>query len=169
SISANDFGHTGFGGGTEVALGSFIINFNSINDAPIVTTPATISVNEDVSTPLTGISFSDVDAGNGDVTAIFSTLSGSLSATSGNRVLVSGSGSGSLTLVGTVSDLNAFVAASNLHFITSLNNTANVTLMLSIDDGGNTGADPGISGTGSSESDDTTVTLMVTAVNDAPV
>jgi gliding motility-associated-like protein len=34
SLSANDNGHTGTGGGGDVALGSFIININAINDAP---------------------------------------------------------------------------------------------------------------------------------------
>ena len=34
SLSANDNGHTGTGEGTDVALGSFIININALNDAP---------------------------------------------------------------------------------------------------------------------------------------
>ncbi|MFC6100210.1 Ig-like domain-containing protein [Olivibacter domesticus] len=34
SLSANDNGHMGTGGGGDVALGSFIININAINDAP---------------------------------------------------------------------------------------------------------------------------------------
>ncbi|WP_257666067.1 BspA family leucine-rich repeat surface protein [Parapedobacter tibetensis] len=157
--------------GTPSLCDTALVYFNveAINDAPSITAPATIAVDEDVPTPLTGISFADVDAGSGDVTATFSIPSGALSATSGSGVTVSGSGTTSLTLVGTIADLNLFIVASGLNFTTALNATNNVTLTVSIDDGGHTGADPGNSGTGSSEADATTVTLMVTAINDAPV
>lgn len=151
----------------DTALAYF--NVEAINNAPSITAPATIAVDEDVITPLTGISFADVDAGSGDVTATFSVPSGTLSATSGGGTTVSGSGTASLTLVGTITDLNAFIAASGLNFATALNATSNVTLTVSIDDGGHTGTDPGNSGTGSSEVDATTITLIITAVNDAPV
>src|SRR5262249_42200651 len=46
---------------------------------------------------------------------------------------------------------------------------SNVTLTVSIDDGGATGIDPGTSGTPTSEASTTTVTLSVTADNDAPL
>ena len=141
----------------------------AINDAPTITAPATISADEDVQTPLTGISFSDVDAGSADVTVTFSVANGMLSATSRSGVTVGGSETGALTLVGAIADISAFIAASNLTFTTALNATADVTLTIDIDDGGNTGTDPGNSGTGDSETATTTVTLVVTAINDAPV
>ncbi|HLD66672.1 MAG TPA: hypothetical protein VJA19_11545 [Pseudomonas sp.] len=124
---------------------------------------------EDVASALTGISFADVDAASGTVTATLSVGSGSLSATSGGNVAVAGSGTASLTLTGSIADINAFIAASGLGFATASNATGDVTLTVAIDDGGNTGNDPGNSGTGSSEADSTTLTLSVSAVNDAPV
>jgi len=141
----------------------------AINDAPVITAPATLAVDEDVLTDLTGISFSDVDAGNADVTVTFSVDNGILTASSGGGVTVSGSETTALTLVGPITDLNAFIAAGNVGFITALDATDDVTLTVHIDDGGNTGTDPGNSGTDDSEAATTTVTITIVAQNDAPV
>nr|WP_314706606.1 DUF4347 domain-containing protein [uncultured Comamonas sp.] len=132
-----------------------------VNDAPVVTVPGNITVVEDVPGALTHISFSDVDSGSGSVTVTFSVPSGTLSAVSGSGVTVSDSGTGTLTLSGTLSDINAFIAASNVTFQTALDNTSSVQLTVSINDNGNTG--------GSALTDTKTVTINVTAVNDAPV
>src|SRR5690606_1192473 len=113
-----------------------------------------------VSTALTGISFADIDAGAGAVTATLSVPSGTLAATSGGGVTVGGTSS-ALTLTGTMADINAFIAASGVSYTTASNATADVTLTVSIDDGGNTGA-------GGAMTDSGTVTLDVTPVNDAP-
>src|SRR5690606_31795616 len=157
--------------GTPIRCGNarVYLTIEPVNDAPTITAPATIEADEDVQTPLTGISFSDVDAGNANVTVTFSVASGTLSATSDSGVTVGGSETGVLTLVGAIADINAFIMANNLTFMTALNATADVTLTIDIDDGGNTGIDPGNSGTDDSESATTTVALVVTAINDAPV
>ncbi|PPK99905.1 Ig-like domain-containing protein [Parapedobacter indicus] len=141
----------------------------AINDAPVITAPATLAADEDVLTDLTGISFADVDASSADVTVTFSVGSGTLAATSGGGVTVSGSETAALTLVGSITDLNAFIAAGNVGFTTVLDETDDVTLTVHIDDGGNTGTDPGNSGTDDSEAATTTVTITVTAQNDAPI
>ncbi|MAG67867.1 MAG: hypothetical protein CMK74_18700, partial [Pseudomonadales bacterium] len=130
------------------------------NDAPVITAPTSINVTEDIAGALTGISFSDADAGSASVTATFGVASGSLSAVSGNGVTVGGNAS-SLTLSGSIADINAFISAGQLSFTTAANATADVALSISIDDGGNTG--------GPAESDSASLTLSVTAVNDAPV
>ncbi|MGH8380055.1 DUF4347 domain-containing protein [Pseudomonas sp.] len=145
------------------------LQVTAVNDAPSITAPGSIAVNEDQPGTLTGISFTDVDAGGSAVTVVLSVPSGSLSATSGSGVTVSGSGTGSLTLVGSLANINTFIAASQVNFVTAANAVGNVTLTVSIDDGGNTGVDPGNSGTGSSEASSTTLTLAVTAINDAPL
>ncbi|MFC3197128.1 MBG domain-containing protein [Parapedobacter deserti] len=161
TVTINDNGNTGSGGARQDS-GTVTLAIAAVNDAPVVTAPATIAVDEDVPTALTGISFADVDAGSNPVTATFSVGSGTLSATSGGGIAVSGSGTGTLTLVGTIADLNAFVAASNLNFTTALNATSDVALTVSINDNGHTGS-------GGALEDATTITLAVTAVNDAPV
>ncbi|MFC4864763.1 Ig-like domain-containing protein [Pseudomonas sp. MAHUQ-62] len=168
--SIRDDGGTSNGGVDTSSLAiAATVNVVAVNDAPVITAPGSISVTEDVAQALTGISFSDVDASTGSVTVAFSVASGSLGAISGSGVTVAGSGTGTLTLVGSISDINAFIAANGVSFTAAANATANVTLTIGIDDGGNTGTDPGNSGTGTSEASSTTVTLAVSAVNDAPV
>ncbi|PPK99484.1 gliding motility-associated C-terminal domain-containing protein [Parapedobacter indicus] len=147
--------------GTGPADGTISVEVTAVNDAPVITAPVAITVTEDIETALTGISVADVDAGSGNVTVTLSVPSGSLSATSGGGVTIGGTTS-ALTLSGTIADVNAFIAASNVTYTTALNTAGNVTLTVEIDDNGNTG-------TGAAQQDSETVTLQVTAVNDAPV
>jgi len=133
----------------------------SSNDAPENSVPASIAVTEDVATALTGISFSDADAGSSaSVTATLSVGSGTLAATSSGNVTVGGTAT-AMTLSGKIADINAFIAASNVTFTSASNATANVTLTVAINDGGNTGS-------GGAKTDSDNVTLTVTNVNDAP-
>ncbi|WP_434091843.1 Ig-like domain-containing protein [Pseudomonas subflava] len=152
------------GGAAQTGSGTVTIAITPINDAPHVSAPPSIAVTEDVTTALSGISFSDVDAGSGTVSVQFSVApgSGTLSATGASGVTVLGSGTGTLSLSGTLSDINAFVTGGAVSYTTAVNATGNVALDVTIDDGGNTGS-------GGSQTDHTTVTLTVTTVNDAPV
>ncbi|WP_229738472.1 beta strand repeat-containing protein, partial [Parapedobacter pyrenivorans] len=147
--------------GTGPADGTISVTVTAVNDAPVITAPATIAVTEDVPAVLTGISFADVDAGSGTITVTFSVPSGTPSATGGGGVIVGGTAS-ALTLTGTIANINAYIAASNVTYTTALNAIGDVTLTVDINDNGNTG-------TGGAQSASETVTLQVTAVNDAPV
>lgn len=175
TTSIDDGGNTG-SGGAQTGSDTTTLQVTAVNDRPAITAPGSISVTEDVSIAVTGISFSDVDAGSGGVTVTLSVatvgpaaVNGALTATSGSGVSVSGSGTSTLTLSGTVADINAFIVASSVSFLNAQDATISYNLTVTIDDGGNTGADPGTSGTGSTEARSTTVLLAVTAVNDAPV
>ena len=137
------------------------LRVSPVNDAPVVTVPVSITVPEDLAGYLSGISFSDVDAGSASVTATFSVPSGTLSAISGSGVTVTDSGTATLTLSGSLSDINAFIAALSVKYQTALDNTSSVLLTVSINDNGNTG--------GSAQTDSKTVIINVNAVNDAPV
>lgn len=161
TVSINDNGLSG--GAPKSASRNVMIMVTAVNDAPMISAPAYIYVTEDVPTPLTGISFSDVDAGSGTVNVQFSiTGTGTLSASSAGGVTVLGSGTSSIMLVGRLDDINAFIASSAVSFTTASNATANVMLFLLIDDGGNTGA-------GGNMTDEAAITLDVIAVNDPPV
>lgn len=149
------------GGAPQSASQTVPLTVTAVNDSPTITAPASINVAEDTAQPLTGISFSDVDAGSGAVTVTFSVPSGTLAATSAGGVTVAGA-STTLTLSGSLGDINAFIAGGAVSFTTASNATTNVTLSVSIDDGGNTGS-------GGSLTDSGSVTLAVTATNDAPV
>lgn len=171
SVTYNDAGDVGTGGPLTASAGPVPILFVVIvNDIPTITAPPSISVGEDVASPLAGYSFGDIDAGTAtvDVTLSVPAGNGILAAVAGSGVAVTTVSANELMLSGSIADINAFIAANNVNFTTALNNTANVTLTVKINDRGNTGNDPGTSGTGTSEEASTTVTLIVTAVNNAP-
>jgi hypothetical protein len=160
TVGVNDGGNTG-SGGAQTNSTTVTLSVTAVNDAPTITAPGSITVTEDVATALTGISFADVDAGSASVTATLSVGSGTLAGTSGGGVTASGSGTASMTLSGSIANINTFISGSNVTFTTASNATSNVTLTVGINDGGNTGA-------GGAQTASTTVTLSVTAVNDAP-
>ncbi|MGV6818578.1 MAG: DUF4347 domain-containing protein [Thiotrichales bacterium] len=136
------------------------ITVDAINDAPVNTVPASIAVVEDVASALTGISIADVDAGGSAMLVTLSVPSGSLAATTGSGVTVGGTAY-DLTLTGTVTDINNFIAASNVTYTTAANANGSVTLTVLTSDQGNTGS-------GGAKTDSDTVTLAITAVDDAP-
>ncbi|MGE5466653.1 MAG: DUF4347 domain-containing protein [Ignavibacteria bacterium] len=148
--------------GNTGSVSATTLSVSATNDAPTVSVPGSISVTEDVATAITGISFADVDAGSGSVIATLSVDAGTLSAANGGGVTVGGSGTASLTLSGTLTNVNAFISGSHVSFTTAANAMSSVTLTASINDGGNTGS-------GGAKSASDTTPLNVSAVNDAPV
>ncbi|MDP1955177.1 MAG: tandem-95 repeat protein [Polaromonas sp.] len=148
------------GGVTETATAN--VTVSAVNDAPVNTVPGSITVTEDVASAITGISISDVDAAGSTLSVTLAVPAGTLAATSGGGVTVSGSGSGSLVLSGTQANINSFIAASSVTYTTALDANGTVTLTVTTSDLGNTGS-------GGTLTDVDTVTLNITAVNDAPV
>ena len=159
SVTINDNGNTGTDG-AETASGTVTLRVAAVNDAPVITVPSGISLTEDIAGAITGISFSDVDAGAGQLTVTLSVPAGALSASSGSGIVIGGTAT-AMTLTGTLADLNAFIAASKVLYRPAANATGVVTLTVSINDNGNTGS-------GGSLSDTKTVDLNIAAVNDAP-
>ena len=149
-------------GATATATAALLVDVLPVNDAPTVAAPAAIAVVEDVASPLLGISFADVDAGAGPVTATFTVAQGTLAAAAGGGVAVGGTAT-ARTLTGTLADVNAFLAGGGLSYTTLLDATAPVALTASLDDLGNSGAG------GPLASPTANVTLNVIPVNDAPV
>ncbi|MBF0307794.1 MAG: hypothetical protein HQL41_19425, partial [Alphaproteobacteria bacterium] len=149
-------------GGLAGVTSASTVTITAQNDAPTITVPnAAIAVTEDVASQITGISFADVDAGNSSVTATLAVGSGSLSASSGAGVTVGGTAT-SMTLAGTVTAINSFISAGSVTYTTAADSVADVTLNVSISDGGNTGAG------GTLSAGPTAATLSVTKINDTP-
>ena len=161
-------GNTGSGGALS-ASDSATINIVSVNDAPTATIAApSYAATEQISLTLegTGLSVADVDAGAGILTASLSVVSGTLNVSAGTSgVSVLGSGSDSVTLTGTLTQINDLLAgnfgATASYVINSDAPPASDTLTLSVDDGGNTGS-------GGAQTASASVTIDITAVNDAP-
>lgn len=111
----------------------------AVNDPPQISAPSGLTVVEDVSSVLAGISLSDADAGGGNLSLSLSVPAGTLDAASDAAVGVSGNHTSTLTLGGTLAALNAYLAAGKLSYLTAANANGNVSLGLSANDQGNSG------------------------------
>ncbi|MBD9387908.1 tandem-95 repeat protein [Agrobacterium sp. AGB01] len=162
TMTTNDGGNTG-SGGPLTDIDTRPITINAVNDAPVNTLPASYTIPEDTPLGLTDIQISDVDAGNGTMTVTLGVNSGILTASAAGGVTVSGSGTGTIILSGTLANINAFLAsASRPSFTPVADFNGNVTLTMTTNDGGNTGA-------GGALTDVDTSIITVTPVNDAPI
>ena len=167
TMTTDDGGNTG-SGGPLTDIDTRTITVAAVNDRPDLTVPVSINVTEDAASPLLDIVFSDIDVGSGAVVATLAVPTGTLTAVSGSGVTVGGTAL-SRTLTGTLADVNAFIAAGGVTYTTVLNSVTPVTLTVTINDNGNTGIDPGTSGTAANETRTATVSLIVDEVDDAPV
>jgi VCBS repeat-containing protein len=151
----------------------FTVTIAAVNDAPVHTVPGAQSVNEDANLTFAGanaIWISDVDVGGGNVTVTLAVNNGvlTLSRTTGLAFGIGdGSADATMAFSGTVANINATL--SGLIYRGNANFNGIDTLTLTTNDLGNTGADPGLSGTETSEQAQSTVYINVNAVNDAPV
>jgi VCBS repeat-containing protein len=166
TVTTNDQGNTGIGG-AKTDSDTITITVNAVNDAPMnfaphndVTNP--IHVDEDTTLAFTGpnsISISDVDAGSNAVQVTLSVVSGTLTLSDPDG-LATGNGTSHLVLNGTVSAINAALTGLTYHGAQDFNGAD--TLTITTNDLGNTGS-------GGAMQTQSTVAIMVDAVNDAPV
>ena len=167
--SANWNGSTAFqyrasdaAGNQDQTPATVSILINAVNDAPVNTLPASYSTSEDVALKLSGLSLSDVDAGASNLSVSLNVSSGLLSASSTANVIVSGSGTGSLVLTGSLAAINAYLAdaASQPMFTPVADASGTVTLSMISSDNGNTGA-------GGTLTDSDSIGIIVNPVADA--
>jgi len=177
TITTNDLGNSPSSAPFEVT-NSFLVNVTPQNDAPInllagspISSPVTLSVNEDTDLVLTGatrIGVSDVDVneGNGNVSVNLAATSGLITIGSSlASVTVTGSGTGSVTLVGPIADVNSLINGVIYRGTTNFNGTD--TLVITTSDLGNRGFVGSVNNQPQIDTD--SITITVAAVNDAPV
>ncbi|MBW4522495.1 MAG: VCBS domain-containing protein [Scytolyngbya sp. HA4215-MV1] len=159
TIGVNDRGNTG--GAAQIDQKVINLTINSVNDAPVLTTPASVTVAEDTPISLAGITLADIDAGSGQLLVTLTAANGQLTLSSLTGLTFTtgdGTSDSSMTFTGSLSDIQAALAGltyqGNLDF-----NGADI-INLSVDDQGNTGGAP--------LSTSKTINVNVTAVNDAP-
>ena len=169
TVTLNDGGGTGTGGGTDIVLGTINVDISGVNDDPFDsgTLPSSLAVVEDVlsTISLAAINLTDVDAGGDDLTLTLQLDSGLLQAAGDVSVDITGSGTGELNLVGTLSELNAYLnVATNLGYIGVLDASGDgaAELTVTINDGGNNGTG------GGTDILIGTIDVDIDAVNDAP-
>ncbi len=151
------------------------VDVEAVNDRPEFVNVIDVETPEDNAILLDTFGISDVDAVLDDPTAEYVlniavdsgylALNPSIIATYG--LTVSGDGTGSIELKGTVSDLNAAITDGLVEFNPALNFFGNVNVDISVDDQGNEGIV--ISGVNETlNSNSSQFVIEVTEVNDAP-
>jgi VCBS repeat-containing protein len=165
TMTVHDNGNTG--GGDLSSSDTATINITAVNDAPVATIAHTYGVIEQQNLTLhgTGLSISDVDAANGTMTVTLSVTEGVLNVAAGTSgALVSNSGTSSVTITGSQSQINDLLAGGHSATVVYNDNLDNpsssVTLSLTVHDNGNTG--------GGDLSSTATTTITVAPVNDDP-
>ena len=169
------------GGGNEPEQ-TFNIALNPVNDSPEVVVPKAVTLLEDGSKTITGITISDVDSTSNNVVTTLTVTKGTITfanTTLGGAV-VAGAGGSSLTITGTVAQVNTMLA-QGVQFTGDANAFGADTLTISVNDQGNTGIDPSdgaLAGKTLSDTTDTggaadqqvtkTVGITIQPLNDAP-
>ncbi|WP_308810871.1 T1SS-143 repeat domain-containing protein, partial [Aeromonas sp. HMWF036] len=160
TMVTNDLGNSGSGGAlsdTDVVA----IEVQPVNDAPVNQLPGSMTVKEDGSLSLSGVSVKDVDAGSAPLSMVLRVEHGVLTLLGATgAVVVQGAGTSEITLVGSLADLNQLLA-SNLHYEPAKDFWGEDTLTVTTSDQGNTGV-------GGPLSDTDQVTITVTPEPDMP-
>jgi VCBS repeat-containing protein len=134
---------------------------NPVNDAPVNGLPPSYTGSEGTPLPLDGITVSDVDAGTGNITVTLQVDAGTLTASPSGTVTVGGSGGRTITLTGSLDEINAYLGATPPSYMPVPNSTAAVSLTMTTNDNGNTGA-------GGPLRDVDQVSIFLMPVNDNP-
>ena len=164
---------------TDAATDSNSVNItvNAVNDAPVVSAPAgPLAATEQLWMNFegTGFSIADADGLSGNLTATLHVTQGAIDVTVGDSGVTINSGDGTHTVVleGTETELNSLLTGSSTGTLAYRHPSqlppASATLSLTVDDQGNTGTDPGLTGTAASEEGSASVVINITSVNDAP-
>ena len=134
SVTAND----GDGSG-DVALGTVNIDITAVNDNPSISgLVPDITVTEDTGgdLDLSASAFADVDS-TGDIIVTLAAGSGTLAASDVGGVVVGGTGTDTLTLTGTVTEINTYLdTASNVQYTgaADVNGTGATSVSVSAND-----------------------------------
>jgi hypothetical protein len=166
TFQVQDNGGTANGGfDTDQSPNTMSINVSAVNDAPINSVPGAQSVNEDSSLVFSAangnaITISDIDVGSGNETVTLTVANGTLALGSTLNLASFTNNAASITLTGTVANVNAAMDGLTYHGNLNFNGSDPLTVFTS--DNGNTG-------TGGVKTDTDSVAINVAAVNDAPV
>ncbi|QCJ85430.1 beta strand repeat-containing protein [Bradyrhizobium sp. WBAH23] len=125
-----------------------------VNDAPVNTVPGAQTTNVNTTKAITGLSIFDADSDGATETITLSVTDGTLTV-SGGAAGISGSGTSTVTLTGTVSAINSTLA-STVSYVPTPNFAGTSTLTMTTSDNGHTGA-------GGALTDVDTVTISVTS------
>jgi autotransporter-associated beta strand protein len=127
--------------GALSASDTFALNVAAVNDAPVNTVPGSQTVDANTNTAITGFSIGDVDAGVGAMATALGVAHGTLTVASAGGAAVSGSGTGTVVLTGTLAAINTTLAAAgNVIYHGASGFSGADALTVTTNDGGNTGS-----------------------------
>ena len=141
-VYVTDDGGTANGGDNTSPDYTVNITVDSVNDAPVITAPGAVVVNEDSSVAIQGISVFDVELAQDPSLELSMTLNVAngtltLGQTAGLTWDPGTNGTASITITGTLDDINAAVAT--LTYVPDVNFHGADTLQITVDDLGNSG------------------------------
>jgi VCBS repeat-containing protein len=156
TVATSDLGSTG-SPGALTDTDTIAITIAAVNDPPVNTVPGAQTAFKDQDFVFSAannnaLQTSDADAGNNNVQVTLSVPSGTLTVGNTAGVTAGGNGTATVSLTGTVTAINAALAAG-LTFRPGAGATGNVTLTMVTNDQGNTG--------GAAQSDTDTVVINV--------
>ncbi|PKR54817.1 cadherin-like domain-containing protein, partial [Thalassospira marina] len=145
----------------NIAKTSVLLRASSTNTPPTIDVPnpgdARVTY-EDTTKTISGIRIDDTDAFGKDVTVTLSVSNGRLEFSAPGDVTISGNDSGTVTLTGSVTEINAIM--DQLTYAGNQDYVGSDVLSITVNDLGNSG--------GPAETAMTTVNITVKSVNDAP-
>ncbi len=151
-------------GTVDSAVATATVTVVPANAPPVNTLPVSQTLAEDTSLVLSAgngnaVTVSDPDAGTGALTTTLGVAHGTLTLGSRTGVTVTNDGTGAVTLTGTAAAINAALDGTTYRPAADYNGPETLTIVTT--DNGNTGA-------GGPRSDTDTLSIAVSAVNDAP-
>jgi VCBS repeat-containing protein len=162
TFTFNDGGnsHTDASGPLNSNVVHQTVHVAAVNDAPVNHVPAgALNVTENHDFIIHGLSVSDVDSAAGTEVTTLSVTGGTLSVDPAGGAAVAGSGTNSVTLTGTVAQINTTLSAmDNVVYHPLANSVASDTLVVNTNDNDNTG-------TGDPLSDTDTVAINITSAS----
>jgi hypothetical protein len=179
TILANDLGNTG--GPPASGVGRVTITVQAVNDAPQISLPGNLEVNEDTDLPIRGVVITDPDVTEGGADGVITvtlsvapiapnTLSGALTVNTAvvPALTVTGNPGSSITVRGTLANITTLLAhPDGLRYRGALNASGQVLLSITANDEGKSPATP-VPPNGPM-STTRSLTITIRAVNDAPV
>src|SRR5262249_16307153 len=117
SILVSDNGNTGLGGTMTDGPVIVPISIAAVNDPPTIVVPNPIAAFKNITIQINGIHVADVDGTAGLETVTLAVTQGTLSAKTSATVSASNISAQSVTLTGTIGDLNAYLSASSISYL----------------------------------------------------
>jgi len=133
------------GDGALTSTRTFVLTVTASNNAPAVQAPASLNLAKEGSVPVTGVVLSDPDSNTGSYTLLLQATYGTIQISTGvsggvSAAQVVGNGSSSVQVSARLTALNATLAAANgLTYTGPLNFVGSDTLLVTVNDNGNTG------------------------------